>query len=199
FSSVEKILAVHQTLLKTLYELPRESWPHLNGLGNVFTYISPHWNSILLREFLAIMNSDSSFPLVVVVTPIDSECLEEPAVLICPIDVKVVTQEDVITGIQGTVNKQYVLTKNKLHELQDVFGIDDEEECVVCLTELKDTTILPCNHFSVCQECFAKIETCPICRTKIEAFLRFYHESPEGEESNDKLDREGEAEIEIVQ
>ena len=43
FSSVEKILAVHQTLLKTLYELPRESWPHLNGLGNVFTYISPHW------------------------------------------------------------------------------------------------------------------------------------------------------------
>ena len=156
-------------------------------------------DSILLREFLAIMDFDSSFPLVVVVTPIDSECLEEPAVLICPIDVKVVIQEDVITGIQGTVNKQYVLTKNKLHELQDVFGIDDEEECVVCLTELKDTTILPCNHFSVCQECFAKIETCPICRTKIEAFLRFYHESPEGEESNDKLDREGEAEIEIVQ
>lgn len=43
FSSTEKILEVHQTLLKTLYELPRSSWPHLNGLGDVFTEISPHW------------------------------------------------------------------------------------------------------------------------------------------------------------
>jgi len=43
FESVENILGVHRTLLKTLYELPRESWPHLKGLGQVFTYIAPHW------------------------------------------------------------------------------------------------------------------------------------------------------------
>ena len=43
FSNIENILEVHQTILKTLYELPRDSWPSLNGLGNVFTYISPHW------------------------------------------------------------------------------------------------------------------------------------------------------------
>lgn len=43
FSDLEKIMGVHQILLKTLYELPRKSWPDLNGLGNVFTYISPHW------------------------------------------------------------------------------------------------------------------------------------------------------------
>lgn len=43
FTSIEKLMEVHQTLLKTLYELPRNSWPELHGLGDVFSYVSPHW------------------------------------------------------------------------------------------------------------------------------------------------------------
>merc|ERR1711879_212575 len=96
----------------------------------------------------------------------------------------------------------YILTNSKFHELQDVFGIDDDEECVICLTEPKDTTIMPCNHFVVCHECFGKIEACPVCRCKIDAFLRFYHAPAEidtaSDTSVDKLERAAEAEIEIV-
>ena len=43
FSEIEALLEVHQALLKIIYEIPRNSWPCLEGLGNVFTSISPHW------------------------------------------------------------------------------------------------------------------------------------------------------------
>lgn len=97
--------------------------------------------------------------------------------------------------------KQFILTSSKFNELQEVYGIDDEDECVICLTEPKDTTIIPCNHFAVCSECFGKIETCPICRTKITAFVRFYHETTEDVGNNVPLEGKSnmlEAEIEIV-
>ena len=41
FSNVESILEVHQNLLKALYAVQRDQWPHLRGLGDAFTCISP--------------------------------------------------------------------------------------------------------------------------------------------------------------
>lgn len=59
FLKIEAILEVHRTLLKTLYELPRSSWPHLNGLGDVFTEISPHWKiyGAYVRNFKFVIKS----------------------------------------------------------------------------------------------------------------------------------------------
>lgn len=30
---------------------------------------------------------------------------------------------------------------------------DGEKECTVCLTEDKNTVIMPCGHFCICDEC----------------------------------------------
>ena len=48
--------------------------------------------------------------------------------------------------------------------------------CVICMTDPRDTTILPCRHMCMCSEC-AKVlrmqsNKCPICRTSIESLLQ---------------------------
>ena len=45
----------------------------------------------------------------------------------------------------------------------------DTPECVICLTDVRDTIVLPCRHFCVCSECGDILRSrppqrCPICR-----------------------------------
>ena len=63
--------------------------------------------------------------------------------------------------------------------LQEIFGLeeakkeddgeDDSKKCTICLTEEKNTIVVPCGHLCVCKGCateFAKQKSpdCPICR-----------------------------------
>ncbi|KAF9940090.1 hypothetical protein BGZ65_008264 [Modicella reniformis] len=70
-------------------------------------------------------------------------------------------------------------------EEEDEEGEDGEEpglvlldapECVICLSDVKDTIVLPCRHFCVCNECGDVLrrrvpQRCPICRRGFEALL----------------------------
>lgn len=51
----------------------------------------------------------------------------------------------------------------------------DGRECVICLSNERDTTVLPCRHMCMCQECASALKTqtnkCPICRMEIESLL----------------------------
>ncbi|KAI1298894.1 E3 ubiquitin-protein ligase mgrn1 [Mortierella claussenii] len=45
----------------------------------------------------------------------------------------------------------------------------DAPECVICLSDIKDTIVLPCRHFCICSECGDVLrrrapQRCPICR-----------------------------------
>lgn len=66
--------------------------------------------------------------------------------------------------------------RRNLFQIQELYGADcklkaTEDECVVCLTEPKAITLLPCRHFCLCHGCFLHIEKCPICRMLIRAFI----------------------------
>lgn len=52
-------------------------------------------------------------------------------------------------------------------------GGDSElpEECVICLTEPKDTLLLPCRHMCVCSECFRHVDKCPVCRSAFDNYI----------------------------
>ena len=48
-------------------------------------------------------------------------------------------------------------------------------ECVICMSAERDTTVLPCRHMCMCQQCASALRTqtnkCPICREEIGSLL----------------------------
>jgi len=97
---------------------------------------------------------------------------------------------------------QKVMIKNNLYRLQEIYGftdVNDAEnqvvtnevnssiECVICLSEPRNTVVLPCRHLCVCQDCadilcnqsrqdqrssYMSTPRCPICRQIFHSFLR---------------------------
>ena len=51
------------------------------------------------------------------------------------------------------------------------------KECLICLTEEKNTIVMPCGHLCVCKDCgkqlFDKKFTCPVCRGNIGSLIPF--------------------------
>ncbi|KAL0744061.1 hypothetical protein Bca4012_085574 [Brassica carinata] len=92
--------------------------------------------------------------------------------------------------IKIRVVKQILWVNETRYELQEIYGIgnsvdgDDDsaddandpgKECVICLSEPRDTTVLPCRHMCMCSGC-AKVlrfqtNRCPICRQPVERLL----------------------------
>ncbi|CAK9858413.1 unnamed protein product, partial [Sphagnum jensenii] len=85
------------------------------------------------------------------------------------------------------VVKQIIWVDGTRYELQEIYGIENSgpssgfddsdtgKECVICLSEPRDTTVLPCRHMCMCSDC-AKVlrhqtNRCPICRTPVERLL----------------------------
>lgn len=77
------------------------------------------------------------------------------------------------------VVKQVVLCSNNTgpQEGQDIYGLEDERErdCLICMTNTKDTMLLPCRHCSLCFDCLRSLrqEKCPLCRTNFSSFITF--------------------------
>lgn len=70
--------------------------------------------------------------------------------------------------------QQLVWTGNHSHKLinlQNVFGEDDE--CLICLTDTRDTILLPCRHLCICRGCLSQLHTgkCPVCRGPIRGHI----------------------------
>lgn len=77
-----------------------------------------------------------------------------------------------------TVVKEVVTVNGDTFELHTIFGNDDDEDnkCVICLENDCNTTVLPCRHQTLCDECAASLlsreSTCPICRKGCQLFIR---------------------------
>jgi E3 ubiquitin-protein ligase MGRN1 len=78
---------------------------------------------------------------------------------------------------KGTVRllRRKFLTPMGLYTMDEAFGLnsdrtagEDSKECVICLTDRKDTLARPCKHVTMCNAC-AKVvmrtdHKCPLCR-----------------------------------
>jgi len=101
-------------------------------------------------------------------------------------------QRDGDQNINGVhVVKQVALINGLPFELKSIYGmaaddgaeegqqaVDDDNpdaECLICLSEKKDTLIMPCCHFCVCENCGKELvkakQTCPICRGNISSLI----------------------------
>merc|ERR1711916_131793 len=94
------------------------------------------------------------------------------------------------------VLKQIARIADCYYLLHDIFGVvnedeDESNECVVCITDPRDTAVLPCRHLCLCAPCAKQLRQrsnrCPICRVPFQSLLQFkLSKLPgEGEEGHD--------------
>ncbi|XP_073029732.1 probable E3 ubiquitin-protein ligase LUL4 [Primulina eburnea] len=89
-------------------------------------------------------------------------------------------------NFQVKVMKQILWIDGVRYELLEIFGINNSDEttisgmnlgkeCVICMTEVKNTAVLPCRHLCMCSECAKELrlqsDKCPICRQPIEELI----------------------------
>ncbi|XP_044466986.1 probable E3 ubiquitin-protein ligase LOG2 [Mangifera indica] len=87
---------------------------------------------------------------------------------------------------QVKVIKQILCVNRVRYELQEIYGIgnsvsgeadesDSGKDCVICLSEPRDTTVLPCRHMCMCSGCAKVLQfqsnRCPICRQPVDRLL----------------------------
>jgi len=89
--------------------------------------------------------------------------------------------------------QQKVVVGGKEYAVQDVYGLSElghdaehgesshGEPCVICLCEPRTTSVSPCNHLCVCEDCGRHLQAgvalrndrCPVCRGPIEGLQVF--------------------------
>ncbi|CAA3025525.1 probable E3 ubiquitin- ligase LUL4 [Olea europaea subsp. europaea] len=89
-------------------------------------------------------------------------------------------------NFQVKIIKQILWSDRVRYELRDIYGIsspdattisnmDSGKECVICMTEEKNTAVLPCRHMCMCRDCAKELRlqsnNCPICRQPIQELL----------------------------
>lgn len=97
---------------------------------------------------------------------------------------------------EATVSMQKIVVDGCAYDLQEIYGIDDAtgtvggtplssdtatgeaengKECVICMAEARNTTVLPCRHLCMCTECAQEMRKesnrCPICREQMTSLL----------------------------
>jgi len=82
------------------------------------------------------------------------------------------------TSFMIKVENQIASVGSKRYVIYDIYGTDkgEIEDCVVCLSEVRNTIILPCRHLCVCHNCAEVLKyqsnSCPICRSESRAFIK---------------------------
>ncbi|KAJ2718660.1 hypothetical protein GGI07_005651 [Coemansia sp. Benny D115] len=83
--------------------------------------------------------------------------------------------------------KQKLCLDGMLYVQHEIFGLreaveshlnlrtEDSPQCAICLSDDRDTVLLPCRHMCMCRECAntyrQQSNKCPICRTVVETIL----------------------------
>jgi len=95
--------------------------------------------------------------------------------------------------------KQKILCSGRTFIVHDIFGLENGEnetgrECVICMTDARDTAVLPCRHLCLCSACAEELRQqsnkCPICRSTVKHMV----EIKIGKDNNSNIEREDSAE-----
>lgn len=109
-------------------------------------------------------------------------------------DVQLVTHLTAVpqgNSLQCTMVRQKAVINGAEYPLEEVYGISSVskehdnaatgEPCVICLTDPRNTVVLPCQHLCLCKDCASQLQVgaalrgdkCPICRGEISGIRVF--------------------------
>lgn len=90
-----------------------------------------------------------------------------------------------IFGIEKNCDKSPMSVKATASDSgTSLAGLDDPNgtDCVICLSDARDTTVLPCRHLCLCSRCAevlrANSRRCPICRQPVSSMLQIDRDIP---------------------
>lgn len=132
------------------------------------------------EEQLMHNGTSSTYPLIVVLSVTDSDLLS---------DENTVSQQMTLATLckggddvwEVKTLQQKVLYQGFIYVVYDIYGIEQSlaeaaEECVICLTEPRDTVVIPCRHMCVCHQCAQVLRyqanKCPICRGAVRSMIK---------------------------
>uniref|UniRef100_A0A674PC71 E3 ubiquitin-protein ligase n=1 Tax=Takifugu rubripes TaxID=31033 RepID=A0A674PC71_TAKRU len=127
------------------------------------------------------------FPMVIqAVVDEGDDCLGHAHVLLAAFErhvdgsfsVKPLKQKQIVDRVSYLLQEIYGIENKNNQETKpsDDENSDNSSECVVCLSDLRDTLILPCRHLCLCNSCADTLRyqanNCPICRLPFRALLQ---------------------------
>ncbi|KAH9505229.1 hypothetical protein Btru_059020 [Bulinus truncatus] len=94
--------------------------------------------------------------------------------------IKPLKQKQMVDGLCYLLQEIYGIENKNMERVKDIDPDDDIEdsgaECVICMSDMRDTLILPCRHLCLCSNCADSLRyqasMCPICRVKFRALLQ---------------------------
>ena len=78
---------------------------------------------------------------------------------------------------------QRLTFENEVFDISELYGTEEEtKECVVCLTNARETLVLPCYHMCLCSGCSNIMRSqydfkCPMCRTIVKSLVNISHDT----------------------
>jgi len=145
----------------------------------------------LIRDDPGTMHPDETVALINVVHIKDSVCTLPTSIL-----AQYLKQAN---GQLSCLKQLYLATGNPLsYEEEDkpvvvddacsTWSVAGEQLCVVCQYFPLSRALLPCRHTCVCASCFAKLESCPMCRSPINSYFCIRSEEylPDTKETSSK-------------
>lgn len=95
--------------------------------------------------------------------------------------IKPLKQKQFVHGLCYLLQEIYGIENKNTEKSKDEEDPDDEvedsgAECVICMSDMRDTLILPCRHLCLCSTCAESLRfqasSCPICRSPFRALLQ---------------------------
>ncbi|XP_033107990.1 probable E3 ubiquitin-protein ligase MGRN1 [Anneissia japonica] len=94
--------------------------------------------------------------------------------------IKPLKQKQMVEGVYYLLQEIYGIENKKVTMIQDELdndALDDNgSDCVICMSDARDTLILPCRHLCLCNGCADSLRyqssCCPICRAPFRALLQ---------------------------
>ncbi|KAL4240040.1 hypothetical protein ACF0H5_000835 [Mactra antiquata] len=170
--------------------LSSETFHYKRGAGHVFqqsSYIIDP--SAFSEEELQYCPDKDEMPMVILCTAEDDDGSQHAHMTFAVIErssldgcyvIKPLKQKQFVHGLCYLLQEIYGI-ENKTEKIKDDDGDDDDledsgAECVICMSDMRDTLILPCRHLCLCSTCAESLRyqasSCPICRSPFRALLQ---------------------------
>lgn len=57
--------------------------------------------------------------------------------------------------------------RSELEEVDNVLYVETASKCMICEENPRSVTLVPCNHYALCDTCAVTQRECPYCQTPV--------------------------------